>query len=106
MNKTLLKELKKATNYTYTENGGLTHKSTLNKCYDLFAFGGASRGKSEEDILDMFYDASNLIGGNGTKYNEYNVDKEYARVDGGTSSPGYFTLKSNQHFDTNDKTNL
>lgn len=38
-------------------NGGLTHKSTLNKCYDLFAFGGASRGKSEEDILDMFYDA-------------------------------------------------
>lgn len=57
MNKTLLKELKKATNYTYTENGGLTHKSTLNKCYDLFAFGGASRGKSEEDILDMFYDA-------------------------------------------------
>lgn len=57
MNKTLLKELKKATNYTYTENGGLTHKSTLNKCYDLFAFGGASRGKGEEDILDMFYDA-------------------------------------------------
>ena len=57
MNKTLLKESKKATNYTYTENGGLTHKSTLNKCYDLFAFGGASRGKGEEDILDMFYDA-------------------------------------------------
>ena len=57
MKKTLLKELKKATNYTYTENGGLTHKSTLNKCYDLFAFGGASRGRSEQDILDMFYDA-------------------------------------------------
>lgn len=57
MKKTLLKELKKATNYTHTENGGLTHKSTLNKCYDLFAFGGASRGRSEQDILDMFYDA-------------------------------------------------
>lgn len=57
MNKALLKELKKATNYTHTENGGLTHKSTLNKCYDLFAFGGASRGRNEEDILDMFYDA-------------------------------------------------
>lgn len=57
MNKVLLKELKKATNYTYTEKGALTYKSTLNKCYDLFAFGGASRGRNEEDILDMFYDA-------------------------------------------------
>ena len=42
---------------------------------------------------NMFYSASNLIGGNGTKYNKSNVDKTYARVDGGTSSPGYFTLK-------------
>lgn len=57
MNKTLLKELKKATNYTYTENGALTHKSTLNKCYDLFAFGGALRNRNEEAILRMFYDA-------------------------------------------------
>ena len=44
---------------------------------------------------DMFYGASNLIGGNGTKYNKSNVDKTYARIDGGTSSPGYFTLKTN-----------
>ena len=59
MKNNLLKELKRATNYTHTENGALTHKSTLNKCYDLFAFGGASRGKYEQDILDMFYDALN-----------------------------------------------
>ena len=45
--------------------------------------------------IDMFYGASNLIGGNGTKYNKSNVDKTYARIDGGTSSPGYFTLKTN-----------
>ena len=42
---------------------------------------------------DMFYGASNLIGGNGTKYNKSNVNKTYARIDGGTSSPGYFTKK-------------
>ena len=44
---------------------------------------------------DMFYGTSNLIGGNGTKYNKSNVNKTYARIDGGTSSPGYFTLKTN-----------
>lgn len=45
--------------------------------------------------IDMFYGASNLIGGAGTQYNSSYVDKIYARVDGGTSSPGYFTLKTN-----------
>ena len=43
----------------------------------------------------MFYNTTNLVGGNGTKYNSNYIDKTYARVDGGTSSPGYFTLKSN-----------
>ena len=40
---------------------------------------------------NMFYGASNLIGGNGTKYNKSNVDKTYARIDGGIALPGYFT---------------
>ena len=44
---------------------------------------------------DMFLGANNLVGGNGTKYNSSYVDKTYARIDGGTSSPGYFTLKIN-----------
>ena len=43
---------------------------------------------------NMFYLDSKLVGGAGTVYNSSNVDKTYARVDGGTSSPGYFTLKN------------
>ena len=42
---------------------------------------------------DMFTDSTNLIGGVGTVYDANNVDKTYARIDGGTSSPGYFTEK-------------
>ena len=42
---------------------------------------------------DMFTDCPNLVGGAGTKYNSSYVDKTYARIDGGTSSPGYFTAK-------------
>ena len=43
---------------------------------------------------NMFYLDSKLVGGAGTVYNSSNVDKTYARVEGGTSSPGYFTLKN------------
>ncbi len=44
---------------------------------------------------DVFDKTTNLVGGAGTKYNSSFVDKTYARIDGGTSSPGYFTLKNN-----------
>ena len=40
---------------------------------------------------NMFDDCTNLVGGAGTKYNSSYVDKTYARIDGGTSNPGYFT---------------
>ena len=43
---------------------------------------------------NMFGDASSLVGGAGTQYNSSYVDKTYAIIDGGTSTPGYFTLKS------------
>ncbi len=42
---------------------------------------------------DIFLYSRDLVGGNGTTYDESHIDKTYARIDGGTSSPGYFTLK-------------
>ena len=39
----------------------------------------------------MFNGCTKLVGGAGTKYNSSYVDKTYARIDGGTSNPGYFT---------------
>ena len=42
---------------------------------------------------EMFYDCISLVGGSGTKYNLRYIDKTYARIDGGTSNPGYFTAK-------------
>ena len=44
---------------------------------------------------EMFLNTPHIIGGAGTTYHSNKVDKTYARVDGGTSSPGYFTYKSN-----------
>ena len=41
----------------------------------------------------MFEDCTNLVGGKGTKYDAAHTDKEYAHADGGTSNPGYLTLK-------------
>ena len=41
----------------------------------------------------MFTDCTSLVGGSGTTYDSTKTDKTYARIDGGTSNPGYFTAK-------------
>ena len=56
-NNTFLNKLKKETNFTYTENGAVTHKSTLSKVFDMFAFGGAYRKRSDADVITLFKDA-------------------------------------------------
>lgn len=49
--------LKRATNFTNTENGAIAHKSTLKKVYDLFALGGAYRPRPGEDCILLFKNA-------------------------------------------------
>ena len=46
---------------------------------------------SVTDGDSMFMDCNSLVGGSGTKFDEDYTDVSYARVDGGTSKPGYFT---------------
>ena len=52
----------------------------------------------------MFKDCTFLVGGSGTVYDSSKIDKTYARIDGGTSNPGYFTDVSQKPstFDTDD----
>lgn len=44
----------------------------------------------------MFNACVNLVGGKGTIYDNSNIDKSYAHIDGGTNNPGYFTDKNAQ----------
>ena len=44
---------------------------------------------------NVFLDSTNLVGGAGTTYDSSKINKTYARIDGGTAKPGYFTLKTN-----------
>lgn len=53
----LLNGLKVATNMGRTTNGAYQYKSTLNKVYDLFAQGGAMRGASDDDCMNLFAQA-------------------------------------------------
>lgn len=50
----LLRGLKEKQNFALTENGALTHKSTMNDCLDMFAMGAAMRNRSDEDVILMF----------------------------------------------------
>lgn len=54
---TLLNGMKNETNYTYTENGALTHKSSMNGLLDLFGMGAAYRSRSDEDCIVLFQKA-------------------------------------------------
>ena len=47
-----------------------------------------------DSTSEMFRGCSKLVGGAGTACDgENNIDATYARIDGGTSAPGYFTTK-------------
>ena len=55
------------------------------------------KGWTTKNVTDsdrMFYDATKLVGGNGTVYNSSNVDATYARIDK-EGEPGYLTGKVN-----------
>jgi len=54
---TLLNGMKNATNYTYTENGALTHKTSMSGLLDLFGMGAAYRTRSDSDCIVLFQDA-------------------------------------------------
>ena len=54
---TFIKNLEANANYKRTENGALSHKSTFSKVYDMFAFGGAYRNRTEEDCITLFQNA-------------------------------------------------
>ena len=55
---------------------------------------------------DMFKDCTKLIGGAGTVFDNSVTDATYARVDGGTSAPGYFTYTAYTREDINRDGNL
>lgn len=61
MEKNFASMLEEESNYTLTENGALTHQSTLNAVLDLFAIGGASRNLREDqktNLIKAAYQAS------------------------------------------------
>ena len=53
MNK-FMNGLQNETNYTLTENGGVTNKTTRSDLLDMFAMGAAMRTRSDEDVILMF----------------------------------------------------
>ena len=57
MSNAFMNGLREATNYKFTENGGIARKSTNSFLYDMFALGGAYRSRSDEDCILLFKNA-------------------------------------------------
>lgn len=54
---TFMNGLKNATNFCYTENHAITHRTTESKLLDMFAMGASMRNRSDNDVILMFKDA-------------------------------------------------
>lgn len=54
---TVLAEMKRKDNYKLTENGDITHKSSLSKVLDMFAMGGSYRNREDNDVILLFKNA-------------------------------------------------
>ena len=65
------------------------HCSNLRTIYasDSFVTNNVTNGSN------MFNSSPKLVGGAGTIYDSTKTDKTYARIDDGSSNPGYFTKK-------------
>ena len=54
MSNKFLNGLTDSANFTYTENGAVTHKTTKSDLLDMFAMGAAMRNRSDSDVILMF----------------------------------------------------
>ena len=51
---TFMNGLTNASNFAFTENGALTHKTTKSDLLDMFAMGAAYRTRTDADVILMF----------------------------------------------------
>jgi len=51
-----------------------------------------------ESYYIMFSNCNSLVGGQGTVYDDYHMEADYAHIDGGPSDPGYFTAAGTQAY--------
>ncbi|MBR6082298.1 MAG: BspA family leucine-rich repeat surface protein, partial [Salinivirgaceae bacterium] len=61
------------------------------KLTTIYAASGANWYKEGVTSTNMFYNCTNLMGGNGTAFNSSAIDATRARIDGLNGQPGYFT---------------
>lgn len=57
MENTFLNGLQEKTNFTRTENGAITHRTTNKGIFDMFALGGAYRSRTDADCITLFKEA-------------------------------------------------
>lgn len=77
----------------------------FNSCRNLVTIYASNLWNIKEgtSTARMFSNAQQIKGGQGTTYNASNIDGAYAKIDEGTSSPGYFTYSQSPTSSSGDK---
>ena len=82
---------------TFDTSAGAFMENMFLDCKNLktiYASDKFTVNSSKDHFSDMFKGCTSLVGGKGTVFDSTKVNNEYARIDGGTSNPGYFTQKN------------
>ena len=70
-------------------------KGMFDECSSLVTiYAGDAFVTTKVTDSNVFTGCGKLVGGAGTTFSRLYIGKEYARIDGGTASPGYFTSKT------------
>ena len=74
----------------------LDMKEMFDNCFGLTTI-YVGEGWSTAKVLRSYYmfrNCTSLVGGAGTPFDADHIDHTYARIDGGSDNPGYFTRKA------------
>lgn len=80
-------------------------KETFAYCHKLKTIYVQNDYAGTSNDSDTFIDCTSLIGGAGTKYDSTFIDSTGARIDGGSSNPGYFTAISQKPSESSEAEN-
>ena len=80
--------------FAMAEMGNNSNLTPINNSLTTIKVGNNWSTSNVTTDTNMFYNCTHIVGGSGTVFDSNYINKTYAHVDGGSTNPGYLTLKT------------